>query len=661
MSVQESQLKNELQSLQESFRELSLRLAETAGNLGRSGRPPSEEIIQQLEGAHRRFRELHEGALQLAAGERLAQPTGSDGASIPDLLALLRQVDETRAVRLKKHDQLQKARTVLDRILGIVHKNSPSYGPLVDLHAKAGSLREQALADSDQPVNPELETLAEGRHPYCDLLHLMDHHDDIDDDRWVQLNDSITQAFGKPMAIATARKKLRITEGPGVRSQESGVRSQESGVRDQEPGVRGQESEVRRQESEVRDQESEIKNRDFASPDSGARAQSVAPALSVNSSDMSSEWNAEAAATATATLEASPWEQQSVSAPSSETSLRTLEIDLDSDRNHAALGPATEVDLHVPKLMPGEPLPENEGTLRRAFPEDPWLRSPLTAQQELDLLAPTNGVAVLFGSRVAGLDEVDRFLHAACREGRLITLDTANDRRGFLRQLDELLKERPEGLILGVVPDYCPWSEDWVLSSLELIGRLTSKRKFARVLFVADPEATWSWVQTDKNAQDRMVENGVAEFSLETWSEQAVRQWMSEAGFGPDDQAGRDCFANVTGNWGALLYQVGLRCKQDPQRWQEVLVDYERELSQRVEWRELFGLVGQALPVLKVMAERDEPVSWEEISSYVGGGSPILVAMVLCWADRLRYIRPAGQKKWVLDPIIRHAVLKTEG
>jgi len=43
----------------------------------------------------------------------------------------------------------------------------------------------------------------------------------------------------------------------------------------------------------------------------------------------------------------------------------------------------------------------------------------------------------------------------------------------------------------------------------------------------------------------------------------------------------------------------------------------------------------------------------------VGGGSPILVAMVLCWADRLRYIRPAGQNKWVLDPIIRQAVLKT--
>src|SRR6266566_2848158 len=117
MSVQESQLKNELQSLQESFRELSLRLAETAGNLGRSGRPPSEEIIQQLEGAHRRFRELQDGAFQLAADERLTPAVGPDRASVPDLLALLRQVEEVRVVRQKKQEQVQKARSVLDRIV----------------------------------------------------------------------------------------------------------------------------------------------------------------------------------------------------------------------------------------------------------------------------------------------------------------------------------------------------------------------------------------------------------------------------------------------------------------------------------------------------------------------------------------------------------------
>src|SRR5260370_3146605 len=133
MSTHESQLKNELQTLQETFRELSLRLAETAGNLGRSGRPPSEEIIQQLEGAHRRFRELQEGAFQLAAGEHMAAPTVSDRATIPDLLALLRQVDETRTIRQKKQEQLQKARSVLDRVFPLVHTNSASFAPLADL------------------------------------------------------------------------------------------------------------------------------------------------------------------------------------------------------------------------------------------------------------------------------------------------------------------------------------------------------------------------------------------------------------------------------------------------------------------------------------------------------------------------------------------------
>src|SRR5262249_26077801 len=155
-------------------------------------------------------------------------------------------------------------------------------------------------------------------------------------------NDSITQAFGKPLAIATARKKLRITEG--------------SGVRDQELEGRGQESGVRGLESEAREQESGITNQDFVNQDSGTRVagtrvESVVPVLSMNSTNSASEWNAEAGSTATATLESSPWEEQTVSAPSLETSLRTLEIDLDAGGRHvAAEGPTTEPDLHLPKV-----------------------------------------------------------------------------------------------------------------------------------------------------------------------------------------------------------------------------------------------------------------------------------------------------------------------
>jgi hypothetical protein len=624
MSAHESQLKNELQALQESFRELSLRLAETAGNLGRSGRPPSAEIIQQLEGAHRRFRELQDGAFQLAAGERVTPAVGADQASVPDLLALLRHVEEVRVVRQKKQEQMQKARTVLDRVMCLVHKDSPSFAPLAEVQAKAASLRDSAAADSDQPVHPELENLAEGTHSYCDLLTLVERSEDIDDDRWVQLNDTITQVYGKPLAIATARKKLRISDSPVPAPPPSNSLSES-------PPVSAPET---------------------AFTPEPAPAHNMDPAAGPEQASLPES----ATATATATDESPTWETRM---PATQTLVSPADSqDLTAPADGQTYHARTEPDFRLPDLTP-EPLSEQEGSLRRGLPEDPWLRSPLTAQQERDLMAPTNGVAVLFGSHVAGLDEIDKFLHAACREGRLITLDSANDRRGFLRQLDELLKDRPNGLILGVVPDYCPWSEDWVLSSLEPISRLTSKRKFARILFVADPEATWSWVQTDKGVQDRLVENGVAEFSLEPWSDQALRQWMSEAGFGPEDQAGRDCFSHVTGNWGALLYQVGLRCRQNPQRWQEILVDYERELAQRVEGRELFGLIGQTLPVLKIMAERNEPVNWEEISTLVGGGSPILVAMVLCWADRLRYIRPAGQNKWVLDPVIRQAVLKT--
>jgi hypothetical protein len=597
MSTNNHDLKGELHCLQEVFRELSLRLAETAGNLGRSGRPPAEDIIQQTESARRRFLELQEATYHHAQAERLSTLPAGEQTSIPELISLLGQVDEARAAREKQQQLRRRAGSVLERILAIRHKDASEFAPLRDLHAKAQALREAASVEADQPVPPEIENLAEGRHSFCDLLTLVEQSEDVDDDRWQQLKDGVAEAFGKSLAIATARKKLVLSSAP----------------------------------NSVTDPSEELRIGRLQSMERQQARQKLHPHAEAMPSLLSAP-REDAAVTQEFTL------------PSDGLADRTVE---------------TELELQVAPATSPSASPELEASSRRALPDDSWLRSPLTAQQESELLAPQNGVAVLFGSRIAGLDQVDQFLHAACREGRLITLDTANERKGFLRQLDELLKDRPDGLILGVVPDYCPWSEDWVLSALEPINRQTSKRKFARILFVADPETTWSWVQMDKGVQDRLLENGVAEFSLEPWSDQALTQWLKEADFGPDDEPGRTCFGEVTGNWGELLHQVGFRCKQSPQRWQEILVDFEHELAARGDWRDLLGLIPQALPVLKVMSQHQEPVNWEEISNLVAGGSPILVAMVLCWADRLRYIRPAGHNRWVLDRIVRQAVLKT--
>ena len=51
--------------------------------------------------------------------------------------------------------------------------------------------------------------------------------------------------------------------------------------------------------------------------------------------------------------------------------------------------------------------------------EDPWFRRPLTAQQESELLAGENGVAVLFGSALSGLDRVIDFLRKTCEQSLL--------------------------------------------------------------------------------------------------------------------------------------------------------------------------------------------------------------------------------------------------
>src|SRR5260370_480554 len=62
MSTNNSNLKGDLHALQEVFRELTLRLTETAGNLWRSGLPNAGVIVQHKKSARRPFLELQDAA-----------------------------------------------------------------------------------------------------------------------------------------------------------------------------------------------------------------------------------------------------------------------------------------------------------------------------------------------------------------------------------------------------------------------------------------------------------------------------------------------------------------------------------------------------------------------------------------------------------------------
>jgi hypothetical protein len=561
-----------LSALEETFRQLRPRLAEIVEQIGDPGRAPAEETISQLVAARKEFVRLRDALLQRAAAEQVAStPSPEQIASLPQLGQLLRQVTEAqtaRAEREKRRDLYQRAAQVLDRVLGVAHRERPDFAPLANCQGQARELR-QAAAALDEGPREQLERLAEGHHPLCDLLTLLESYRVIDDARWQQLHDSIAQHFGRDLALAIIRGRLCF--------------------------------------------------RAPAAPAPTPAAPPVAP---------------------TPVATAPP-----------ETPRTVPEVFNGEERTLVNQSPVTEAALAA---QPEEdPMIVDEASATAA-----GRHGPLSVQQVSDLLTPSNGVAVLFGAPLAGLDDVEEQLHAAGREGRLITLDGATDRMGFLRELEELQGDRPDGLILVLVPSYCAWNEDWVRHAQQHLRPQPGKKKVTRVVFMADPAVTWYWVQMSKNVRDRLHAGGVAEFSLQPLAPATVAAWLEERGLGPADAAMVPKIAQVTGNWALLLSQFAGRSREHPDRWEQELTALEKELAAgRSSWRNSLGVVPQALPVLKAMSEFGEPVTAAELAELLAGSrAAATIEAVLRWAELLAFIRPVSPGKWKLDRMVGQAI-----
>jgi hypothetical protein len=328
------------------------------------------------------------------------------------------------------------------------------------------------------------------------------------------------------------------------------------------------------------------------------------------------------------------------------------------------LGSSTQIQQDLLDVTLTAPPPEYEAaTFRRTLHDDVWRRSPLTAQQESELLEPANGTAVLFGSEVAGLGLVAEFLRETCAPGMLWVAEDLTELRAFQAGLERADAERGEGVFLTVVAPSCVWSAAWVRHAADVLARKTrSQKNFIRVLFLADPAKTWEWVTQAEDEQLALADAGVRELSLHPWREPALRRWMLDAGFGRhDDPDGCEPFLGVTGGWTLLVEAVGAKCRESPHTWSDHLKELEGWPADPA-WRARFGLVPRALPVLGTLAEMNEPLSEGDLAQVLkgeGAGAPL--GHALAWADRLQYVRKGNQGRWQIDPVVRRAVLAAGG
>lgn len=209
MQTSQTDLLKDFTLVTRTFEQLSQRLTEVAEQVRHSGVLPSESLIEEIASSRRSFTELRDKAVELVG--LLAQSpakAAKEIGSIKELEALLQLVTETQRKKAQEEKARLRALTILDRILSLIHREQPDFPPLDDAQTKARSLRDAIRTWEGLEVHPEVNPLAQGRHPLSELLTLVEGSEDLDDDLWLLLKHAVAENFGKSLAMSAARGKL---------------------------------------------------------------------------------------------------------------------------------------------------------------------------------------------------------------------------------------------------------------------------------------------------------------------------------------------------------------------------------------------------------------------------------------------------------------------
>ncbi len=208
-------LLHKLGTLSQEFSQLSRQLVQTAADLKEPGLPPSENLLSDLLHTRKNFTALHTEVWQLADSLAVPSlPNQDDVIKLSELQTVLHTIAEVEQKKAVSATSTQSALRLLDLILEMKHLKKETFGPLTTCQDAAIELR-QAIVDTSWPdLHPDVQKLAEHKHPFAYLLILVACPDEVDDERWATLQDTVTQVFGRQLAVAASRGKLTAPDAP---------------------------------------------------------------------------------------------------------------------------------------------------------------------------------------------------------------------------------------------------------------------------------------------------------------------------------------------------------------------------------------------------------------------------------------------------------------
>ncbi len=171
---------------------LAAALSATAKRLREQSEVPAADLLTELRDFSQRFAEA---AAQL-------QPDGPVPVSVLEMERCFQSRQQTR-----------RALGVLDRVEAIRHVEGREVAALQAARKLAWELRRELEEDDRTCVRQCTAEVLQEHHPLRAVLTLVTDDARLDDQTWDALHEIVTQAFGRELATAIARRKLKC-QGP---------------------------------------------------------------------------------------------------------------------------------------------------------------------------------------------------------------------------------------------------------------------------------------------------------------------------------------------------------------------------------------------------------------------------------------------------------------
>jgi RNA polymerase sigma factor (sigma-70 family) len=333
--------------------------------------------------------------------------------------------------------------------------------------------------------------------------------------------------------------------------------------------------------------------------------------------------------------------------------------------SNLALLMGTQPEIEAELLRPREAPPEYEpATFRSPLAKNKAdsRRSPLTVQQESDLLRPEYRVSIIFGCQATGIDDLRVFMMEAAsskKDGQIHYLENLSERSDFSQRLTEIINRRKKDTTtLVVVSATTLWSKDWVDEAIKKIKRLTKENSFIQLVFVAAPEKAWQLVIHNWTGFDSFKD--LRFFSLKPWHDSALRHWLEDVNL-PSELEVRKKITAVTGNWSNLLQEFYQFSQANPHCWQDSLAELKNQFNNSDKLINSMGFDGcepQIKRVMRTLAQWGEAAAVEELIEFLDDVSPEFVKQTLRWAELLSLVSHLGNQKqdgkdyWQIDPVV---------